>query len=134
MEQSALQLAPEMTAVDVTLVRRQPTFTGALMLCQTLSGLEDKELCGKRGIVSEAATWSRIKTGSNHFPQDRLMDFMDACGNEAPLIWLADRRGYELVRLETEVERLLRIERERSEKLREENRILRGLVRGEGKA
>lgn len=130
MDQTALPLASEMAAVDVTLVRRQPTFTASLILCQTLGGREDKELCGKHGIVGDPATWSRIKTGSNNFPQDRLLDFMDACGNEAPLVWLADRRGYELVRLESELERLLRKSHEANDRLTAENELLKGLVRG----
>lgn len=128
--QLELSMKPPMQALDVTTVSRQPTFTASLVLCQTLAGLEDKELCGKGGVINETATWSRIKTGANNFPQDNLIRFMDACGNEAPLIWLADRRGYELVHKETEWERLARIERDGRIKVEEENRLLRSLLVG----
>lgn len=72
----------------------------------------DKELCGPKGIVNEQAQWSRIKSGQHFFPQDRLGLLMDACGNEAPLFWLARRRGYLLTPMESETERQLRNERE----------------------
>lgn len=130
MSQLELSIKPPMQEVDPALVSRQGSFTNALVLAQTLSGLEDKELCGRGGIINDTATWSRIKGGSNNFPQDNLCKFMDAVGNEAPLIWLAQRRGYELVPLETEMERRLRVERERSEKLAQENALLRSLMVG----
>lgn len=130
MSQFELQMKPPMQELDVTTVSKQPTFTGSLILCQTLSGLEDKELCGKGGVINEAATWSRIKNGANNFPQDNLIKFMDLCGNEAPLIWLADRRGYQLTPKETEWERQARLEREGRMKAEEENRLLRSLLMG----
>jgi hypothetical protein len=47
-----------------------------------------------------------------------------------PLIWLADRRGYSLTPLESEMERRERIQRERAEKLEAENALLKGLLVG----
>jgi hypothetical protein len=122
-----------MAEVDLTIIRSQPSLTSALMLCQQLSGVEDKELVGPRGIVKDVAQWSRIRGGQHFFPQERLIAFMDVCGNEAPLIWLADRRGYRLERLESELERQLRLEREKNEKLAGENALLRDLVQGRAK-
>jgi hypothetical protein len=130
MSQLELSMKPPMQELDVATVSKQPTLTGSLILCQTLSGLEDKELCGKGGVINEAATWSRIKNGANNFPQDNLIKFMDLCGNEAPLIWLADRRGYQLTPKETEWERQARLEREGRMKAEEENRLLRSLLMG----
>lgn len=130
MSQLELSIKPPMQELDTATVARQPTFTQSLVLCQTLSGLEDKELCGKNGIINADATWSRIKSGSNFFPQDNLSKFMHLCGNEAPLIWLADRHGYVLTQKETEWERKCRIEREKNEELMRENTLLRGLVMG----
>jgi hypothetical protein len=57
---------------------------------------------------------------------------MDLCGNDAPLEWLAHSRGYELRPLETETERLLRLQFERADKLETENRLLRTLLLGRG--
>lgn len=128
--QLELSIKPVMQEVDAATVARQPTFTGAILLAQTLSGIEDKELCGKGGVINDTATWSRIKGGSNFFPQDNLCRFMDAVGNEAPLIWLANRRGYALIPLETEMERRLRAEQEKADKLEQENALLRNLLVG----
>lgn len=128
--QHEAQLKPEMTQVSPDLVCRQPTMTAAILLCQTLSGLEDKQLVGARGIVKDPAQWTRIKNGQHHFPQDRLNLLMDTCGNEVPLMWLAQSRGYSLTSLETETERRLRLERERSAELEKENALLRSLIGG----
>lgn len=133
MRQFDLSAKPPMADVDLTIVRAQPSFTAALMLCQQVSGVEDKELVGPKGIVKEVAQWSRIRVGQHFFPQDRLIPFMDLCGNEAPLFWLADRRGYRLERLESELERQLREEREKRIKAEDENRLLRDLVQGRAK-
>lgn len=130
MGQMDLNIKPPMDELDVETVSKQFSFTGALILCQTLSGLDDKEVCGKGGVVNDTATWSRIKGGTNNFPQDHLNRFMDLCGNEAPLIWWADRRGYQLVPKETEWERQARIEREARMKAEEENKLLRSLLVG----
>lgn len=130
MSQLELSIRPEMQKLDVTTVARQVNVTASLVLCQTLSGLEDKELCGKGGIINDTATWSRIKGGSNNFPQDQLLKFMAMCGNEAPLIWLADRSGYQLVPKETEWERQARLEREERIKAQDENKLLRSLLAG----
>ena len=129
--QRELSLKPEMQHVDLRSIDAQPSFTAAICLCQQLSGLEDKEMVGKHGIVKDVAQWSRItKSGQHYFPQDKLNAFMDVCGNEAPLIWLARQRGYELVPLETEMQRRLRLEREKSEELERENVLLKKLLTG----
>lgn len=53
-------------------------------------------------------------------------DCMDMCGNEAPLMWLANHRGYGLVVLQSEAEKraenaelALRAEREKTKLLME---------------
>lgn len=123
-------LRPEMQKVDAEIIARQSSFTGALILAQTLSGLDDKELCGRGGVINAPATWSRIKSGDNHFPQDLLNRYMDLCGNEVPLIWLAGSRGYDLTPKESEWQQKCRLERQEKEKLAEENALLRGLLVG----
>lgn len=112
MSQLELSLKPEMLKLDAKSIDAQPTMTKAIALCQQLSGLDDKELCGPTGIVRDVAQWSRIKSGQHFFPQDKLALMMDLCENEAPLYWLARRRGYNLVARESELERQIRVERE----------------------
>lgn len=100
-----LPLARTADRVDVPLelVVKQPTFAGAIALCVHLSGLEDKEVY--LALEIDAGHWSRIMKGDAHFPVNKLNDLMDMCGNEAPLMWLANSRGYGLVILKTESER-----------------------------
>lgn len=129
---------PAMQAIDPLLIARQPSMTKALQLCQTLSGLDDKSFTGSGGVVKDQAQWSRIMgSGQHNFPQDQLNKFMDTAGNEAPLLWMLQSRGYDLGslrKLETETERALRIERERSAQLSERLRYLESLTMGRRQA
>lgn len=128
MDQIDLQLKMEMTPIDASVIARMGTLTQAVMLCQQLAGLDDKELCKALGI--DAGQWSRIKTGQAHFPQERLCKLMDVCGNEAPLLWLAFHRGYELRPRLTEVEKQLVIERREKQRVEDENKLLRSMLIG----
>mgnify|MGYP003585291134 CR=1 FL=1 len=126
--QQALDIQPEMQKVDFSAVAAQPSMTKALILCQNLSGLDDKMFYGAKGVVSSQAQWSRIMgpAGQHNFPQDNLNLFMDIAGNEAPLLWLLHSRGYDLHSLrkrETETERKLRQAEDEIRKLKEEARI-----------
>lgn len=125
-----LPLKYDMQTVDAALVARQPDMTGAILLGQQIAGLEDKEVAD--ALTMDKAQWSRIKSAQAHFPHDRLMRFMDVCANEVPLLWLANRRGYELTPLQTEMERQLAHEREEKERLASENALLRNLLIGRG--
>lgn len=123
----SLPLTAHVQAVDPQLVIRQPSMTKALQLCQTLSGKDDAQFYGQGGIVKDQAQWSRIMGPSNHnFPHEKLNLFMDLAGNEAPLLWLLQSRGYDLNSLrllETETEKHLRLAREENAALR---RVLTG--------
>src|SRR5690606_36307413 len=116
-----------MRHVDCSAIAAEPSMTKALMLCQNLSGLDDKMFYGPKGVVSSQAQWSRIMgAGQHNFPQDNLNLFMDIAGNEAPLLWLLHARGYDLNSLrkrETETERKLRIAEERIAQLEREARV-----------
>ena len=128
-EQSRLVLPRKPVAVDIEAVRRQPTMTKAIVLCASLAGLEnDKDQARALGL--DATTWSMIQKGERAFPHDRYETLFDEFGNEAPLVWLADRRGYLLTPKESELEKRLRLERERAEKAEAERDLLRGLITG----
>ncbi len=133
MRQAESNLNPEMQVIDVRSIDAQPSFTKSLVLCQHLSGLGDKQIVGKQGIVSDVAQWSRVRNGQHFFPQDKLNTFMNLCGNEVPLIWLARSRGYHLVPSETEITRRLRIEREKANALEYENLMLKKLLMSKAK-
>lgn len=104
-DQPELPLARKVEKTDVPLdmVVRQPTLAGAIALCVQLSGLEEKEVYISLGI--DAGHWTRIMKGDAHFPVNKLNDLCDLCGNEAPLQWWANSRGYGLVVLKSEAER-----------------------------
>jgi hypothetical protein len=126
--QRDLPLKAEMQRVDRAIVASQPDMSAAIVLTQTIAGLSDGEISD--ALKMDKAQWSRIKSGGAHFPHDRLCMFMDACGNEVPLHWLAQRRGYELMPMETELERQLRVKEQENERIRAENSVLRGLLVG----
>lgn len=122
-----LPLTAYVQPVDHALVIRQSSMTKALHLCQTLSGKDDAQFYGSGGIVKDQAQWSRIMGPSSHnFPHEKLNLFMDIAGNEAPLMWMLQSRGYDLNSLhllESETEKKLR-------KSQEENAALRRVLMG----
>lgn len=103
-EQLELRIARRSASavVDAAVIAAQPTFTAALNLCMNASGLTDKEVASALDI--DAATWSRIRSGQTYFPQEKLIPLMELCGNDVPLRWLAERCGYELKPLRSELE------------------------------
>lgn len=135
MTQHELTTRPVMMTIDPQLIYRQPTFTKALHLCQTLSGKDDQQFYGSKGVVKDQAQWSRImgQAGSANFPQDKLNVFMDAAGNEAPMLWLLHSRGYDITILrhvETETERRLRLAEERADQAEMKVRVLTEALHG----
>lgn len=132
--QQELDIQRKMQPVDLSAVAKQTSFSKALILCQNLSGLEDKKFYGPRGIVQSQAQWSRIMgpAAQHNFPQDKLNLFMDIAGNEVPMLWLLHSRGYDLHSLrkkETETEQENRLLRERVAQLEHEREIERRLFR-----
>ena len=114
--------------ISLEMVGRRKCFLSAINLCIELSGLDDKEI--HLTLEIDAGQWSRIRKGDAHFPPNKLVQLMDLCGNEAPLVWLAMKRGKGLHELETETQRQLREEQERTAKLEEQNKLLRELLQG----
>ena len=111
-EQLKLILPRKPQAVDIEAIRRQPSMTKAIVLCADLAGfVNDKDLC--RSVDLDPAVWARIKSGQANFPHDKLDALCDQAGNEVPLVWWADRRGYSLTPLESELEKRLRVAEEK---------------------
>lgn len=114
LQQFDLPLRRPPEVVDIEVVRRQNTLTAAIKLCISLAGFDsDKVVYMELGI--DAGHWSRIMRGEANFPTDKLEQLMDFCRNEVPLIWLSDRRGYDLRPKLSETERQLVEERLRRE-------------------
>lgn len=132
-EQLSLTLPRSMQEVDFAAIVRQPSMTRAIVLCADLAGFaNDKDLC--RALDIDPAVWARIKSGQASFPHDKWEQLFDEAGNEAPLLWLLHRRGYDLASLrkrETETERLLRLKNEENTELRKRLEYAEALLRGE---
>lgn len=127
-EQPSL-IRPTVNPVEIA---RKQSWAGAIEHCAELAGYSlDKQSSGELGI--DKARWSRIKAGQEGIKPEQLETFMDACGNDAPLLWLMHRRGWDLHSLrkrETETESALRQARDRIDLLEHDKRVLTNALRG----
>ena len=106
-------------------VARKKTLGEALQLCAELAGFGlDKELQQRVGV--DKAQFSRWGSGTEGIVWPKFVKMMDVCGNDAPLLWMLQQRGYDLHsvrKLESETEKVNR-------QLREENAALRRVLTG----
>lgn len=117
-----------LVAIPPEVIARQRNFLAALTLCVQSSGLEDKEIYLQLSI--DAGRWSRIMKGEAHFPVNKLNDLCDICGNEAPLVWWANSRGYGLTLLKSEAERRAEEAEARAARAEEKARLLQEILQG----
>lgn len=117
--------------VDVSIdeLERKPSLGAALVYCMELAGFDmDKEV-PINGL--DKAQFSRWKNGTEGIKWQKFEELMDGCGNDAPLLWMLGRRGYDLHSLrrkESETERENRLLREQLAREREERAIERRLL------
>lgn len=117
--------------VPLSVLSLKPTLGGAIGLCAELAGLEPKQVQAKLG--ADKAQWSRWESGAEGIVWPKFSALMDACGNDAPLLWMLKARGYDLNslrKLESETERELRIAREELATERMKNRVLVDAMNG----
>ena len=130
--QLALSRRAIVTNIPIELVIAQKCLSSAIALCIQVAGLQESEVCLSLGI--DSGHWTRIKKGDAHFPVNKLNDLMDLCGNQVPLTWLANSRGYGLVLLKSEAERQ-RDEAEHDLNVeRQKNQMLMDLLKGKASA
>jgi hypothetical protein len=104
-------------------IRKRPTFLSAWNFALDFSALEDKQVYQPLGI--DSAHWSRIRNGRASPPGDERFDrFLDIVRNEIPLVWWAEKRGYDWTTLRKHRSDLER----RNEELETENRDLRRAI------
>jgi hypothetical protein len=89
---------PQPAIVDplsmLSTITRRPTLLRAMHLAIEVSGLEDKQIYD--AIDIDASHWTRIKNGTASMPLDEcFLNFLNVVGNEIPLVWLAEKRGYD---------------------------------------
>lgn len=125
-------IQPTLLSVEVPLseVMRKPTLGRAIEYCAELAGYSyDKELeaaLAKHGVKVDATQLTRWKQGAEGIKWEKFKGLMDACGNPAPLLWMAHDYGFDIHsfrRRESETERELRLAREEISALR---RVLQG--------
>jgi len=106
----------EVTAQEVA---REPTLGGAIDLCCKAAGLAPKQI--QDALKTDKAQYSRWTENKEGILWPKLAALMDHCGNDAPLLWMLYRRGYDLGslrRVENELERQNRLLREEVTALR----------------
>lgn len=113
----------ERQAVTEEQIAKQPTPLAAVRLSILASGLDQKELYLPLGI--DKATWSKIHDGKFSFPFNRIENLLDLTKNDIPLVWLAYRRGYRLVPLQTAQEREITALKAENDELKREMAIVR---------
>jgi hypothetical protein len=111
-------------------VLREKTLGGAISLCVKAAGLAPKEV--QDAIKVDKSQFSRWESGGEGIVWPKFSALMDACGNDAPLLWMLVQRGYDLGSLhkrENEMEKELRIAREEIAALKVAREIERQLFR-----
>lgn len=109
-------------------VARESTLGGAIGLCAKAAGLAPKEV--QDALKTDKAQFSRWTDDKEGITWAKLSALMDVCGNDAPLLWMLNARGYDLNSLrrkETEVEKQLRLVREELAKEKQERAVERRL-------
>lgn len=106
-------------------IARKHNLGDAIQMCAELAGFSlDKEL--QQRLEVDKAQFSRWSSGTEGIVWPKFVKLMDACGNDAPLMWMLHQRGYDLHtvrKLESETEKVNR-------QLREENAALRRVLMG----
>lgn len=101
-------------------IRRRRTLLAAWNFAQDFAGLDHKQCWGPLGI--DSSHWTKIRSGDASPPADeRFLKFFDVVGNEFPLIWLAEARGYDW----TTIQKHRSSEQQRISELEGENRDLK---------
>jgi hypothetical protein len=108
-------------------VMRKRSLGAAIELCAAAGGHDlDKVLQLKLGV--DKAQFSRWQSGTEGILWPKLTRLMDACGNDAPLLWMLFDRGFDLFALRRRESELERENRE----LREEVAAMRRVFIGDG--
>lgn len=107
-------------------IAREKTLGGSIELCAKVAGFDlDKTL--QQALGADKGQFSRWQSGGEGVMWPKFMRLMDHCGNNAPVLWMAYQRGYDLYAMrerETELEKSNRL-------LREENTALRRVLIGQ---
>jgi len=124
---SQLFIPIEVTPQEVS---REHSLGGAISLCAKAAGLTPKEV--QDALKADRAQFSRWTDDKEGITWSKLNGLMDACGNDAPLFWMIQARGFDLTslrRTESETEKSLRLANEEITRLKAEREVERRLFR-----
>ncbi|MES2148619.1 MAG: hypothetical protein V4508_02390 [Pseudomonadota bacterium] len=97
-------------------IARKKSLGDSIALCAELAGFTlDKELTHQLAV--DKGQFARWLNGTEGIVWPKFAKLMDACGNDAPLLWMVHQRGYDLSAM-----------RKRETELQRENRQLREQV------
>lgn len=118
------------TEVTLIEIAREKTLGGAIGLCVRAAGLDPKQ--AQAAINADKAQFSRWGSDQEGIVWAKFVALMDACGNDAPLLWMLHSRGYDVGSLrkrESEMDRQLREARERIQEMERERDVQLKLLR-----
>jgi len=100
-------------------IAREKSLGGAIEYCAKVAGYAlDKALQSELGV--DKAQFSRWQSGTEGIVWPKLEKLMDTCGNDAPLLWMLQQRGWDLASLRKTESETARLLRETQEKLNAE--------------
>lgn len=119
-QQSCETLVQLAIPVEISLreLTRKTSLGAAIELCVDGAGLQPKQVFDVLKI--DKTQWSRWASGEA-ISWPKLGTLMDHCGNDAPVMWMAHARGYDLGAMrkrETELQTQLRLANEQINALR----------------
>lgn len=121
----------EVTPQLIRLIKNKPTMLDAWNMGAADSGLQDKEIYGALQI--DQSHWTKITKGTASPPADhRFIQFMDVVGSEYPLIWLAEKRGYDFLSMHKHRSDLERQLEEKDKEIAAHKRTIQLLVEARG--
>jgi hypothetical protein len=104
-------------------IKRRSTFLSSWNFALDFSGLEDKQVYTQIDI--DPSHWSKIRGGRASPPADERFDrYLDIVRNEIPLVWWAEKRGYDW----TTIRKHRSAEQREIAELKDENRDLRRAI------
>lgn len=123
----------EVTPQLISKIRRKATLLDAWNMSIADCELEEKQIYG--AVQIDGSHWTKIKNGAASPPADhRFVQLMDVVGNEYPLIWLAEKRGYDWGTIRKHRSDLERENDELKKELEDHKRAVRLLLNSRGAA
>lgn len=116
--------------VPLEVILRQPSRLAVIQLQIHAAGLTDDQVAAELNI--DAAQWSRIMSGKNHFPTEKYHRLNQITGSHCVLLWDMAQEGLDpaSVRpLRSALERQLEEERARNADLQREMSIMQRYIR-----